>query len=150
MKSLVMLLAATAAVLALNSDGALSQNACSNEYVGCLDRCVSRPKSMQDRCMETCQANHGVCSEKIYGTRPANSSPVAAQPKPQGEAVDAQARREPAAAAPQAEAPAAREEAPQLQPQAEAPTPQPRRVAPQQAPRQVDAVPPRRVAPDQR
>jgi hypothetical protein len=148
MKSLVMLLAATAAVLALNSDAALSQNACSNEYVGCLDRCVTRPPSMQDRCIETCQANNGTCNEKIYGARRDMSPAVARQPQPQGDAADAQARREPVMAAPQAEAPAAREvEAPQ---QAEAPAP--RRAAPQQAPapRQVDAVPPRRAAPDRR
>jgi hypothetical protein len=148
MKSLVMLLAATAAVMALNSDGALSQNACSNEYVGCIDRCVSRPKSMQDRCMETCQANNGMCNEKIYGSRRQMSPAVAAEPQPQGGAADAQARREPVMAAPQVEAPAAREvEAPQ---QAEAPAP--RRAAPQQAPaaRQVDAVPSRRPAPDRR
>jgi hypothetical protein len=111
MKSITMLLAASAAVLALNTSGALSQNSCSNEYVGCIDKCVSRPPSLQDRCIETCQSMNGQCNEKIYGVRRESTPAPALARQPQGEAASAQARRAPAAGPRDVEAPAREVEA---------------------------------------
>ena len=70
MKSMTMLLTATAAMLAVNSSSALSQQACTQSYVSCMDVCVGRPaKGMQDQCIAACQAKNDQCSEKIYGVR---------------------------------------------------------------------------------
>ena len=57
MKSITIMLAAAAAIAALPSSGALSQqNACSNNYVSCVDTCIKKSAaSFQDRCIETCQ-----------------------------------------------------------------------------------------------
>jgi hypothetical protein len=70
MKSMAMLVIAAAAALATNTSGARSQDACSKEYVACMDHCVTKPaKSVQEPCMNSCQANNNRCSEKVYGGR---------------------------------------------------------------------------------
>ena len=70
MKAMAMLVAATAAMLAANVSSARSQDACSKDYVACLDVCVTKPtKGIQEPCMNSCQANNNRCSEKVYGGR---------------------------------------------------------------------------------
>ena len=70
MKSMAMLVAATAAALVVNTSGALSQEACSKAYVACMNVCVERPsKNLQDTCMNSCQMNNNRCSAEVYGGR---------------------------------------------------------------------------------
>jgi hypothetical protein len=70
MKSMAMLVAAVAAVLAVNFSDARSQEACSKDYVACMTHCAGRPaKGLQDMCMNTCQLKNNQCAEKIYGSR---------------------------------------------------------------------------------
>ncbi|MGH6739875.1 MAG: hypothetical protein ACREDY_12750, partial [Bradyrhizobium sp.] len=70
MKSIVMLLAGTAAVLAVNTSSALSQDACSKGYLICMNLCVERPtKDSQQPCLQSCQVKNNRCSEEIYGSR---------------------------------------------------------------------------------
>ena len=76
MRSIAMLVAATAAVLAVSSLGARSQEACSKDYIACMDTCAGRPtKGLQDMCMGTCQMKNNQCSEKVYGSRREVSPP---------------------------------------------------------------------------
>ena len=70
MKVMAMLVAMTAAMLAANVATARSQEACSKEYVTCVDHCatkVARPQ--QDACIEACQGKNNRCSEKVFGSR---------------------------------------------------------------------------------
>ena len=70
MKSMAMLVAAAAATLAVSTSAALSQEACSKAYVGCMNVCVERPtQSLQDMCMNSCQTNNNRCSADVYGSR---------------------------------------------------------------------------------
>jgi hypothetical protein len=70
MKSMVVLVAAAAATLAVNISGAFSQEACSKAYVGCMNVCAERPtQSLQDMCMNSCQTNNNRCSADVYGSR---------------------------------------------------------------------------------
>ena len=76
MKSIAMLVATTAAVLAVNTWGARSQEACSKDYIACMDACAGRPtKGLQDMCMGSCQMKNNQCSEKVYGSRREVSPP---------------------------------------------------------------------------
>jgi hypothetical protein len=81
MKSMTMLVAATAAVLAVNTSGALSQEVCSKAYGVCMNACVQKSaKDVQDACMSSCQAKNNQCSAEVFGgrqeTSPAAQSPV--------------------------------------------------------------------------
>jgi hypothetical protein len=104
MKSMTMLVAATAVLLAVNTSGARSQEACTNFYVSCMDACAAKPlKSVQGGCMEACQAKNDQCAEKIFGVR---REPVG-RTRQAGEAKDALAKdAAPVSRPPQAEAPA--------------------------------------------
>jgi hypothetical protein len=85
MKSIAMVVAATAAVLAVNTSGALSQEACSKAYVGCMDICAERPtKGMQDTCMNSCQTRNNQCSAEVYGSRRETGPAMANQPPAEG------------------------------------------------------------------
>ena len=85
MKSMAMLVAATAAVLAVNTSGARSQEACSKEYVACMDYCAQRPtKAVQEPCINSCQTKNNQCSEQVYGSRREINPPTASQPPVEG------------------------------------------------------------------
>lgn len=120
MKSITMMLAAAAALWAFQPSEAFSQpNACSNNYVSCVDTCVKKSAgSFQERCIETCQQRTNECSEKIYGARPAQL-PVTTAQQPAG-ASEAMARRE---AAPALQARDAEPQAPAAHPKVRVPAP---------------------------
>jgi hypothetical protein len=128
MKSTTMLMAAAAALFALHSTGAVAQEACSKDYVGCIDSCVKNPtKSFQDRCINACQAKNDQCSEKVYGERkPRQPATVVQSPRGASEALARTHEGAPAAT----RAPAQPQVRPQAHPQVRAP-----------APRQVEAAP---------
>ena len=112
MKAFAILSAVATADLALNISTASSQGACQQEYVGCLDSCVSRSsKKLQDSCLNSCEGSNNLCAERVYGKRPFNGAVSTAPQK--GGAKDALAK-EPAAA------PQAAEPAPQPEPAAPA------------------------------
>jgi hypothetical protein len=77
MKSMTMLVAATAAVLAVNNCGALSQEVCSKAYGVCMNACVQNSaKDVHDACMSSCQAKNNQCSAEVFGGRQ-ETSPAA-------------------------------------------------------------------------
>jgi hypothetical protein len=113
MKSITLALAAAAAIVAFQPTGAQSQqNACSNNYVSCVDNCVSKTsKQFQERCIESCQQRNSECNEKIYGARP-QQAPVSTAQQPR-EASEAMARRNAAPAQTREQQPQARAQEPQ-------------------------------------
>ena len=77
MTSMTMLVAATAAVLAVNASGALSQEVCSKAYGVCMNACVQKSaKDLQDACLSSCQAKNNQCSAEVFGGRQ-ETSPAA-------------------------------------------------------------------------
>src|SRR5476649_1489380 len=105
----IAILAAAAAVMALDISAASSQGACTKEYQTCMDYCATRSsKQLQDSCFQTCEGKNNVCAERVFGKRPINGAPSSVAE--QSQAKDAMAKKEPPQAAPQE--PAAAEPAP--------------------------------------
>ena len=53
--------------LVIAATGAFAQNdACTNNYGGCMERCITRPASVQASCTQTCEANSNVCYDQMY------------------------------------------------------------------------------------
>lgn len=70
MKSTTMLVAATAALLAMNATAALSQEACAKGYGSCVNACVAKPiRSLHEPCILACQQKNDECSSQVFGVR---------------------------------------------------------------------------------
>jgi len=69
--------------LLIPSSGAFAQgatDACHNGYGSCMERCSTRPASMQESCSNSCEANTNQCYSQIYGPKSgAQSIPSAAE-----------------------------------------------------------------------
>jgi hypothetical protein len=97
MKAIANLPAAAAAILTLSISVASSQEICLKGYQACMDTCASKvPAQMQDACIQNCQTNNNMCSDRVFGSRngavvnvPATAAAPAAQAK------DAMAKKEP-------------------------------------------------------
>jgi hypothetical protein len=80
MKPLTLLLFTTSLLVA--ASGAFAQeDACSKQYGACMDRCASRPQSVQGSCSQTCEGGTDQCYVGLYGHRPPEgqaSAPAAA------------------------------------------------------------------------
>ena len=58
--------------LVIASSGAFAQgktDACHNGYGSCMERCSTRPASMQESCSNSCEANTNQCYSQIYGPK---------------------------------------------------------------------------------
>src|SRR5471032_1911683 len=90
MKYALLLLTST---LVIASSGAFAQgttDACHNGYGSCMERCSTRPASMQESCSNSCEANTTQCYSQIYGPKSgAQSIPSAAE---QSSAQDPEAK----------------------------------------------------------
>jgi hypothetical protein len=79
--------------LVIASSGAFAQgntDACHNNYGSCMERCSSRPASMQESCSNSCEANTNQCYSQMYGPKSgAVSLPSAAE---QSQAQDPEAQ----------------------------------------------------------
>lgn len=79
MKAWAIVPAAVAAILTFNVSAATSQQVCGKEYQACMQSCGSHPsKGTQEGCFQGCEARTNICSERVYGKRPANMPPGAA------------------------------------------------------------------------
>ena len=117
MKAFAILPAVAVAILALNISSASSQgNSCGKEYQACMDSCATKSsKNMQGSCFTSCEGRNNLCSESMYGKRPAGGI-VTVAPK----AKDALAKKDKAQDAPPQEQAAdepQQKEAPQAAPQ---------------------------------
>lgn len=81
------------AMLAIKTTSAVGQDACSNGYTSCLDKCVARPsKTLQDSCMETCQTQNNACFSKVLGG-PGPTAVTVKEDAPKGDSVAADGER---------------------------------------------------------
>jgi hypothetical protein len=68
----------TASLLMIASSALAQEDACSNRYGSCMDRCSSRPAETQAGCMNSCQSQSDECYQGLWGQVPADKSAVAA------------------------------------------------------------------------
>src|SRR5215467_9121058 len=68
MKSITMILACAGVALFVGTRAASSQEVCLKAYAACMDACAERSaKSVQDTCINNCQAGNNRCSERVFG-----------------------------------------------------------------------------------
>jgi hypothetical protein len=83
-----------ASALTLVASGAFAQgntDACHNQYGSCMERCASRPQSLQEACSNSCESTTNACYGNMYGPR---SNAVNVAPAPAGEAAEARDARD--------------------------------------------------------
>ena len=76
------LLLLTTSLVIASSDAFAQGNtdACHSSYGSCMERCSSRPASVQESCSNTCEANTNQCYSQLYGPKSAvQSIPSAAE-----------------------------------------------------------------------
>ena len=91
------------AMLAIKTSAALSQDACSRDYVACMDGCVAK-RTGEARCIEACQNKNSTCAANYFSTVQTPTAKV----QPANEAADALAAKDLPAAAPSDKAPDAK------------------------------------------
>src|SRR5215216_5759118 len=98
MKIVLLLLAA---MLAIKTSAALSQDACSRDYVACMDGCVAK-RAGEARCIEACQNKNNTCAARYFGTMQHTTvqQVPTAKVQPANEAADALAAKDMSAAPP--------------------------------------------------
>jgi hypothetical protein len=90
-----LLLLTTSLVIA--SSGAFAQgntDACHNNYGSCMERCSTRPASVQESCSNTCEANTNQCYSQLYGPKSAVQSAPSAAEQPSAQEPEAQTARD--------------------------------------------------------
>jgi len=102
MKTVLLLLLAMLATKTTSVTTAVGQNACSKPYIGCMDRCVSRPTAtLQNSCIEACQTQNNACFSQMLGAPgPAQTIMPAQTIVQEPETAQAAASEEPAAEEP--------------------------------------------------
>ena len=90
MKYALLLLTAS---LVIASSGTFAQgntDACHSSYGSCMERCSSRPASVQESCSNTCEANTNQCYSQLYGPKSAVQSIPSAAEKSSARSPEAQ------------------------------------------------------------
>ena len=77
-----------AALLAIATGQAVSQEVCNQSYLACLNRCVTKLPTVttQDVCMQDCQRSNNSCSAKFFSA-PVRSPQYVQQPTETDEAM---------------------------------------------------------------
>jgi len=94
MKHALLLLTAS---LVIASSGAFAQgntDACHNGYGSCMERCSSRPASVQQSCSNTCEANTNQCYSQLFGPKSAVQTIPSAAEKSSAQNSEAQNARD--------------------------------------------------------
>jgi hypothetical protein len=68
MKAALLLLTSSLVIVASGAFAQGNSDACHNQYASCMERCSSRPASMQEACSTSCEANTNQCYAGLYGT----------------------------------------------------------------------------------
>jgi hypothetical protein len=90
MKPALLLLASS---LAIAASGALAQgnaDACHNQYGSCMERCTSRPASLQEKCSQSCETSTNQCYATMYGQ--SSAAQTVQSPPAQAAAQESEAR----------------------------------------------------------
>jgi hypothetical protein len=97
MKPIMLLLSASLLFAASDTLAQGQADACSPGYGSCMDRCSSRPQSLQESCAQMCEANTNRCYEGLYGGADQGGAATAkATPAPEPEARAARDQAQPA------------------------------------------------------
>jgi hypothetical protein len=73
MKTAFLLLTSSLVIAASGAFAQGNADACHNQYGFCMERCSTRPQSMQEKCSQSCESNTNQCYSGMYG------QPTAAQ-----------------------------------------------------------------------
>ena len=71
--------------LVIAASGALAQaqgegDACHKQYGSCMERCATRPQSLQESCSNTCEASTNHCYSGMYGSSSAAAATIQSAP----------------------------------------------------------------------
>ena len=94
MKHALLLLTAS---LVIASSGAFAQgktDACHSGYGSCMERCATRPASLQESCSNTCEATTNQCYSQMYGPKSAAQGMPAEAEQSSAQEPDAQNARD--------------------------------------------------------
>ena len=69
MKPVFLLLTSSLVIAASGAFAQGNSDACHNQYGSCMERCTSRPASMQESCSNSCEANTNQCYSGMYGNK---------------------------------------------------------------------------------
>ena len=67
MKSALLVLTSSLVIVASGAFAQGNSDACHNQYGSCMERCSTRPASMQESCSTSCEANTNQCYAGMYG-----------------------------------------------------------------------------------
>jgi hypothetical protein len=69
MKPALLLLTSSLVIVASGAFAQGNSDACHNQYGTCMERCSSRPASMQESCSTSCEASTNQCYAGMYGSK---------------------------------------------------------------------------------
>lgn len=88
MKTILTIVLLLAAMMAVKTSNANSQDVCTPKYVSCMDACVAK-KTGLDPCIAACQQKNDDCAANVYGTTAAPETVSADPAKQPGDAMEA-------------------------------------------------------------
>jgi hypothetical protein len=68
MNKLMVLVTSSLVVVASSALAQGNSDACHNQYGSCVERCSSRPQSVQTSCSQSCETSTNQCYGKMYGS----------------------------------------------------------------------------------
>lgn len=94
MKPALLLLTSTLVIAASGAFAQGNTDACHNQYGSCMERCSTRPQSLQEKCSQSCEMTTTQCYGGMYGPQSSQSVQTAA-PAGEPEARDARDEAKP-------------------------------------------------------
>ena len=67
MKPALLLLTSSFVIAASGAFAQGNTDACHNQYGSCMERCSTRPQSLQEKCSQSCEATTNQCYSVMYG-----------------------------------------------------------------------------------
>ena len=80
MKTALLLLTSSLVIAASGAFAQGNTDACHNQYGSCMERCSTRPQSVQESCSNTCEANTNQCYSGMYGQQVSARRPSRRRP----------------------------------------------------------------------
>jgi hypothetical protein len=102
MKTAFLLLTSSLVIAASGAFAQGNTDACHSQYASCVERCSTRPKSLQESCSNTCESTTNQCYAGMYGSSKSAAQAIQSTPD-QASAQEPEARDE-AKIAPKADA----------------------------------------------
>ena len=93
MKTAFLLLTSSLVIAASGAFAQGNTDACHNQYAACVERCSSRPQSLQESCSSTCESTTNQCYAGMYGSNKSSAQVIQSSPD-QASAQELEARDE--------------------------------------------------------